>query len=103
MHILLLNEYFPPDTSATAKMAAMVVEALAERHRVTVIAGRPSYDPTEKFPWRLLRRETRGNVMTERVGSSAYPRFRMPKRVSNYLSYLTLAVPRALWIRADIV
>jgi glycosyltransferase involved in cell wall biosynthesis len=81
----------------------MVVEALAERHRVTVVAGRPSYDPTEKYPWRLLRRETRGNITTERVGSTAFPRFQMLKRVSNYLSYLALAVPRAIWIRADIV
>jgi colanic acid biosynthesis glycosyl transferase WcaI len=103
VHILLLNEYYPPDTSATAKMAAMVVEALAERHRVTVLAGRPSYDPTEEYPWRLLRRETRGNITTERVGSTAFPRFQMLKRVTNYLSYLALAVPRAIWIRADIV
>lgn len=84
-------------------MAAMVVEALAEKHRVTVVAGRPSYDPTEKYPWRLLRRETKGNIKTERVGSTAYPRFQMLKRCSNYLSYLALAVPRAIWIRADIV
>src|SRR5579864_3040267 len=84
-------------------MAAMVVEALAERHRVTVVAGRPSYDPTEKYPWRLLRRETKGNITTERVGSTAFPRFKMLKRVSNYLSYLVLAVPRAIWIRADLV
>lgn len=84
-------------------MAAMVVEALAERHRVTVLAGRPSYDPTEEYPWRLLRRETRGNITTERVGSTAFPRFQMLKRVTNYLSYLALAVPRAIWIRADIV
>jgi colanic acid biosynthesis glycosyl transferase WcaI len=103
VHILLLNEYYPPDTSATAKMAAMVVEALAEKHRVTVVAGRPSYDPTEKYRWRLLRRETNGNITTERVGSTAYPRFKMLKRVSNYLSYLALAVPRAIWLRADIV
>ena len=103
MHILLLNEYYPPDTSATAKMAAMVVEALAEKHRVTIVAGRPSYDPTEKYPWRLLRRETKGNITTERVGSTAYPRFQMLKRCSNYLTYLALAVPRAIWIRADIV
>ncbi len=103
MHILLLNEYYPPDTSATAKMAATVVEALAERHRVTVLAGRPSYDPTETYPWRLLRRETHGNVTVERVGSTAYPRFQMRRRVSNYLSYLALAVPRAISIRPDLV
>jgi glycosyltransferase involved in cell wall biosynthesis len=103
VHILLLNEYFPPDTSATAKCAALVTEALTQKHHVTVVAGRPSYDPTEHHPPYLLRREVRGNLIVERVGSTAYPRFEMRRRVSNYLTYLSLAVPRALSIRSDIV
>ena len=103
MHILLLNEYFPPDTSATAKCATQVAEALAENHRVTVLAGRPSYDPTERHPRYLLRREVRGNLVVERVGSTAYPRFQMRRRVANYLTYLSLAVPRALTIPSDVV
>ena len=103
VHILLLNEYFPPDTSATAKCAAQVAEALSVNHRVTVLAGRPSYDPAERHPRYLLRREVRGNLAVERVGSTAYPRFQMRRRVSNYLTYLSLAIPRALSIPSDIV
>jgi glycosyltransferase involved in cell wall biosynthesis len=103
MHILLLNEYYPPDTSATAKMAAEVAEALAQRHKVTVVAGRPSYDPDEFYPWALLRSHLSNGVRVERVGSTAYPRHQMRRRVSNYLSYLALAVPRALAIHPDIV
>ena len=37
------------------------------------------------------------------MGSTAYPRFQMRRRVSNYLSYLLLAIPRALSITSDIV
>jgi glycosyltransferase involved in cell wall biosynthesis len=103
MHILLLNEYYPPDTSATAKMAAQVAETLAKSHKVTVVAGRPSYDSEEFYPYKLLRRDTRNGVIVERVGSTAYPRHQMKRRVSNYLSYLALAVPRALAIRPDVV
>ncbi len=103
MHILLLNEYYPPDTSATAKVAAEVAETLARRHDVTVVAGRPSYDPEEFYPWALLRSGVRNGVRVERVGSTAYPRHRMRRRVSNYLSYLALAVPRAITIRPDVV
>src|SRR3984957_9959790 len=103
MHILLLNEYYPPDTSATAKMAVQVAETLARRHEVTVVAGRPSYDPNEFYPFAFLRRDARNNVMVERVGSTAYPRHKMRRRISNYLSYLALAVPRALALRADVV
>jgi colanic acid biosynthesis glycosyl transferase WcaI len=103
VHILLLNEYFPPDTSATAKMAAMVVETLAAKHRVTVVAGRPSYDPIEKYPWHILRRIKKGNLTVERVGSTAFPRFKMFRRVSNYLTYLALAVPRAIFVRSHVI
>ena len=98
-----MNEYFPPDTSATAKCAAQVAGALAVNHRVTVLAGRPSYDPTERHPRYLIRRERVGNLVVERVGSTAYPRFQMTRRVCNYLTYLSLAVPRALAIRSDVV
>jgi glycosyltransferase involved in cell wall biosynthesis len=103
VHILLFNEYYPPDTSATAKMASLVAEELAKSHRVTVIAGRPSYDPDERYPWSLLRRDVRNGVTVERVGSTTYSRHQMRGRVSNYLSYLALAVPRALSMRADVV
>jgi putative colanic acid biosynthesis glycosyltransferase WcaI len=103
MHILLFNEYYPPDTSATARMALQVAETLAQRHQVTVVAGRPSYDPDEYYPFAFLRRDTRNGVVVERVGSTAYPRHRMRRRVSNYLSYLALAVPRAIRLRPDVV
>jgi len=107
MHILLLNEYYPPDTSATAKMAAQVAEKLAERHDVTVVAGRPSYDPepgvSAAYPFALLHRTTRNGVAVECVGSTVYSRHRMRQRVTNYLSYLALAVPRALALNPDVI
>lgn len=103
MHILLLNEYYPPDTSATARMAAQVAERLAQRHDVTVLAGRPSYDPDEFYPFAPLHRTIRNHVAVECVGSTIYPRHQMRRRVSNYLSYLALATPRALALRPDVI
>lgn len=103
VHILLLNQYFPPDTSATAKMAALVADTISRRHDVTVLAGRPSYDPEERYPFSFLRCEQRNRIAVERVGSTAYPRHQMRRRVANYLSYVSLAMPRALAIKADLV
>lgn len=103
MRILLLNLYYPPDTSATAKMAATVVNALSARHDVSVLCGRPSYDPTERRPWRISQTELAGRVRITRVGSTDYPRFAMKRRVVNYLSYVALAIPRALFVRCDVV
>lgn len=103
MRILLLNLYFPPDTSATAKMAQAVVAELSTQHDVTVLCGRPSYDPTERRAWRLCRTEHSGRVKVIRVGSTDYSRRQMKRRVMNYLSYVALSVPRALLVPCDLV
>ena len=103
MRILLLNLYFPPDTSATAKMAHSVVEALSVSHSVTVLCGRPSYEPTERRAWRPYQTEIAGRARIIRAGSTDFPRVDMKKRVMNYLSYAALAVPRALFVPCDAV
>jgi len=103
MRILLLNLYYPPDTSATAKMARTVVDALIPRHKVTVLCGRPSYDPTERRAWRLYQSEVAGLARIIRTGSTDFPRFDMKRRVLNYLSYVALAFPRALFVPCDAV
>jgi colanic acid biosynthesis glycosyl transferase WcaI len=103
LRILLLNLYYPPDTSATARMAQGVVDTVAIHHRVTVLCGRPSYDPSERRGWRLYQTEDVDLVRIIRVGSTAFPRFQMKRRLLNYLSYVALAIPRALFIDCDVV
>src|SRR5206468_4229853 len=73
------------------------------QHEVIVLCGRPSYDPTERRPWRVWQSERAGAARVLRVGSTAYPRFQMARRVLNYLSYVTLAIPVALFMRCDVV
>jgi colanic acid biosynthesis glycosyl transferase WcaI len=103
VRILLLNLYYPPDTSATAKMARTVAEALSNLHKVTVVCGRPSYEPTERRSWRLFQTEQAGLVSVIRVGSTDFPRLDMKKRVLNYLSYVALAIPYALFVPCDVI
>jgi|SRR5882724_4106438 len=103
MKILVLNLYYPPDTSATARMAAAFLEPLAAKHDVTLICGRPSYDPTGRRAWRLWQTERRNDLIVIRVGSTDYPRTQMRRRVLNYLSYVALSVPRALFMRCHVV
>jgi colanic acid biosynthesis glycosyl transferase WcaI len=108
MRILLLNLYFPPDTSATAKVAESMVRALAQSHQVTVLCGRPSYDPTERRPWKLWQTERIGANSSApftiiRVGSTTYPRMQMKLRILNYLTYAKLASLHALFIPCDAI
>jgi hypothetical protein len=103
LRILLLNLYYPPDTSATAKMAHTVVDTLSIYHPVTILCGRPSYDTSEHRPWRFYQSEIVGLARVIRAGSTAYPRFDMKMRLLNYLSYAALILPRALFVRCDVV
>src|SRR5712664_4214623 len=99
----MLNLYFPPDTSATSNMAHTIVDALSTAHDVTVLCGRPSYDPTERRTWRPYQTEIADRARIIRAGSTDFPRFDMTRRVVNYLSYVALAIPRALFVRCDAV
>ncbi len=84
-------------------MAQSAVDALSISHEVTVLCGRPSYDPTERRAWRPYQTEIAGRARVIRAGSTDFPRFDMKKRVVNYLSYVALAIPRALIVRCDAV
>jgi colanic acid biosynthesis glycosyl transferase WcaI len=122
MRILFLNLYFPPDTSATAKAAESMVNALARTNEVTVLCGRPSYDPMERRPWKLWRTERISGTTPQstgegaaqitggynafiviRVGSTDYPRIQMNRRILNYLTYVKLAFWRVFFIPCDAI
>ena len=97
MKVLLVNQYFPPDTSATASVWSALTEELAGReHSVTVLAGRPSYLPEHSFRWRPLRRDVVEGLTVERVGSTAFARDKMFGRLLNYCTFIILAAIRAI-------
>src|SRR5258707_14710887 len=105
----MLNLYYPPDNSATARMAQTVADGLSAAHEVTVVCGRPSYDPTERRSWQLWQTERASGapkartVKIIRVGSTDYSRAHMRRRVLNYLTYAALSVPRGVFERCDVV
>lgn len=94
--ILIINQYYPPDTSATASIIHTVAEALSRKFNVHVIAGRPSYNPKVFHPWYLFRTTLQKTITVTRVGSSAMSRHFMLKRLLNYFSYLILIIPQVV-------
>ena len=88
MRVLICNQYYPPDTAATARMLEDVAEALAEHHAVEVIAGEPTYAPqTSDSPRR---------VKATRVRSLRFGRTSLSGRAVSYASYLVLALVTGL-------
>ena len=102
LKILLINQYYPPDTSATANIAYKIAEILSKKHSVTVLAGRPSYNPKNIHPWYLFYTFDQGKVKIQRVGSTAYSRHHIVGRIINYLTFILLATLRSLPNKADV-
>ena len=97
MRILFLNQYFPPDVSATAYLLGELAEDLARHHEVWVVAGRPSYDP-EVSTFRPQ------DVRIERPWSTRFAREGMAGRFANYGSFLFTSLFRAMRApRPDVV
>lgn len=82
MQILFVNQYFPPDTSATAYLIGELAEDLvASGNEVTVLSGAPSYN-ADAGTFR-----PRG-VAVRRAPSTAFTRASMLGRLLNYATYV---------------
>jgi glycosyltransferase involved in cell wall biosynthesis len=101
MRILLLNQFFPPDTAATGQLLADVAAELNRRgHEVHVVCSRRSYGgggevyPAEEFSCgaSVHRLEAAGFGRRFRIG-----------RIVDYLSFYYLAARRVLQLpRMDV-
>jgi colanic acid biosynthesis glycosyl transferase WcaI len=99
VRILVLNQYFHPDQSATSQLLTELCEDLADHHEVFAVTGRPSYNPTEATESRgLISRERHGRVRVARVWSTSFDRAHPWKRLVNYGTYLLTSSIGALSI-----
>ena len=105
MRILVLNQYFHPDQSATSQLLTELCEDLARSHAVWVVTGRPSYNPTESTASRgLISNESHGLVRVVRVWSTDFSRANMLGRLANYGTYLLSSIAGAFSVpQPDVV
>jgi glycosyltransferase involved in cell wall biosynthesis len=91
VRVLVVNQYFHPDSSATAQLLTELCDDLAKASQVNVIAGRPSYNP-------VTRVEDDGEraVRVKRTWSTTFDRTWMPGRLLNYATYLASSVIQAM-------
>ncbi len=101
MRILLLNQFYPPDTAATGQLLADLAEGLVERgHDVHVLCSRRAYGGGKT---RYPARSVSGGATVHRVAATGFGRGRRIGRAVDYLSFYTLASVRAMTLpRMDV-
>jgi len=97
MRILLLSQYFPPETgSAAAKIAELAHYLTGQGHEVAVVSQRPCYPEGIVYPgytgsW--FRREQQNGIRITRTWSYASPeRSKFKPRFLNYATFMTTAL-----------
>jgi len=84
MRIIILNQFFYPDHSATSQLMTELAESLVERGVcVTALAGRGRYNGGEKLP----PREQFKGVSIERAPATGFGKRNIAGRISDYLSF----------------
>jgi glycosyltransferase involved in cell wall biosynthesis len=95
LRILFINRSYHPDVEATGQLLTELCGDLAERHELTVIAGRPNFVAARALP----ARETHNGVEVVRVANLRFNKVGMAGRAAGLASYLLLAFWAALWQR----
>ena len=92
MQIFLLNQYYAPDTAATAQLLADLGASLAANgHEVRAICSDRSYaDPNRRYS----RSETIDGVSVERVRTTAFGRRSKIGRLCDYATFMLGAAKR---------
>jgi putative colanic acid biosynthesis glycosyltransferase WcaI len=101
MRLIILNQFFYPDHSATSQLMTGLAESLVERGvSVTALAGRGRYNGGEKLP----PREIHNGVRIERARATSFGKHRTIGRLSDYLSFYLGAAWKLIWLpSADVV
>jgi glycosyltransferase involved in cell wall biosynthesis len=94
LRILLLNQFFPPDTAATGQLLADVARGLsAGGHEVHVVCSRGGYSGGRADGAPLVGLD---RVRVSRVGATARGRVRALDRLCDWGSYYALAAGQSL-------
>jgi colanic acid biosynthesis glycosyl transferase WcaI len=101
LRILILNQFYYPDYSATSQLMTDLAESLTERGvHVTALAGRGRYNGGR----RLARNEVHEGVRIERAWSTSFGKASAVKRLCDYISFYMGATWKLLRLpRHDVV
>ncbi len=93
MRVLLINQFYIPDTAATGQLLADVAEGLAKGgHEVHVLCSRRRYGGGREA---FAADEAIEGVRVHRVGATGFGRGRPGGRMLDYLSFYVLAMVKA--------
>ena len=88
MHIVLLNQYFPPDEAPTGLMLATVALELRDMgHQVTIFCAEGGYARTQAAPSEVEDQTGKEGIFIYRTRSTRFGRKSHIGKIADYLTY----------------
>lgn len=88
MHVVALNQFYAPHTSATAQLLRELAEGLVGRgHRVTVVTSGPRFASTFRKPGRSQNDRVVNGVRLIRIPSTHLGKANLVRRVADYATF----------------
>jgi colanic acid biosynthesis glycosyl transferase WcaI len=90
MHVVFINQYYPPDVAPTGVLVKKVAEEIAAwGHQVTVICGTGGYGGTSQSGY--APPEGHHDVTVRRMKATRFGRHHMGGKILDYLSFYALS------------
>lgn len=88
LSLLVINQYFYPDISATSQIITELCVELSKHYEVKVLCGKPSYNPVEPLKEKLFAFYDFRGCKVKRVWNASYSRKTLQGRIFNYLTFM---------------
>jgi len=99
MAVLVINQYFYPDISATSQIITELCVQLSNHMDVKVLCGKPSYNPVAPLQEKLFKFYTFKGCKVIRVWNTSYSRKTFKGRILNYFTFIFFGCMEALTIK----
>ena len=104
MHVLILSQYFLPETGATTNRIVSLAKGLQQRgHSVTVVTAKPNHPEgfvPDEYQGGLIRRDEQDGIPTIHTAVYTNPETTFATRILNYTTFMASAVLGAVRPRA---
>ena len=101
MHILILTQYYPPETGAPQNRLSDLARRLARSgHDLTVLTAMPNYprgEIFEEYRNRFLVKENHGDIKVIRTWIYATKKKTFVRRLLNYFSFVVSSFAFGIW------
>ncbi len=99
MDVLIINQYFYPDISATSQILTDLSIELTKYFDITVLCGKPTYNPVSTCDIKIFKLQDYNKCKIIRTWNTCFSRKSFLGRITNYLTFMFFGIILSLFFK----